>query len=189
MARRCGSSSRWHFDPPGLESPAQQVASNQRHGREDQADHQVLLQRGMQTKQREHQHLRGHRHAIADQHVGHGFHQRYPARLLHSASSASARSMASAVPTRSSNFTPSDSRTACAPAYSCQRRTITSAYFGSSSISRAWRPDFSAAISVVPEPPKGLAPRHPVGWNCGSPARPAPRASWCCATCQCAFET
>ncbi len=31
----------------------------------------------------------------------------------------------------------------------------TSQYLGSSSISRAWRPAFSQAISVEPEPPNG----------------------------------
>jgi CRP-like cAMP-binding protein len=42
-----------------------------------------------------------------------------------------------------------------APLYACQRWMTTSTYFGSSSISRAWRPAFSQAISVEPEPPKG----------------------------------
>ena len=37
----------------------------------------------------------------------------------------------------------------------CQRCTITSQYLGSSSTSRAWRPVFSHAISVEPEPPNG----------------------------------
>ena len=41
------------------------------------------------------------------------------------------------------------------PVISCHRRTMTSTYLGSSSISRARRPACSAAISVVPEPPKG----------------------------------
>ena len=49
----------------------------------------------------------------------------------------------------------SPSSTARLPLNSCQRRTITSQYFGSNSISRAWRPAFSHAISVVPEPPNG----------------------------------
>ena len=39
------------------------------------------------------------------------------------------------------------------PAYSSQRRTITSTYLGSSSVSRACRPVFSQAMSVLPEPP------------------------------------
>jgi len=37
---------------------------------------------------------------------------------------------------------------------SCQRFTITSQYFASSSIRRAKRPVFSQAINVEPEPPK-----------------------------------
>ena len=41
------------------------------------------------------------------------------------------------------------------PVHSCQRRTITSQYLGSSSTSRAWRPAFSQAIRVEPEPPNG----------------------------------
>ncbi len=53
------------------------------------------------------------------------------------------------------------SRVACWPVNSSHRRTITSTYFGSSSISRATRPDFSAAISVVPEPPNGSSTTLP----------------------------
>jgi hypothetical protein len=49
---------------------------------------------------------------------------------------------------------PSDFLTAVFPVLSCQRRTITSTYFGSSSISLAARPDFSAAIKVMLDPPK-----------------------------------
>jgi hypothetical protein len=40
------------------------------------------------------------------------------------------------------------------PLNACQRRMIVSTYFGSSSISRAWRPVFSQAMSVEPAPPK-----------------------------------
>ena len=43
----------------------------------------------------------------------------------------------------------------CRPPNSCQRWTITSQYLGSSSTSRAWRPAFSQAIRVEPEPPNG----------------------------------
>lgn len=50
----------------------------------------------------------------------------------------------------------------CLPEKSCQRLTITSTYFGSSSINRARRPDFSQAISVEPEPPKGSSTRSRV---------------------------
>ena len=63
------------------------------------------------------------------------------------------------------------------PAQSCQRCTITSQYFGSSSTSRAWRPVFSHAISVEPEPPNGSARCPGSCWSSGSPARPAPPAS------------
>ena len=50
---------------------------------------------------------------------------------------------------------PSPSSVATSPVHSCQRCTITSQYFGSSSTSRACRPAFSQAISVEPEPPNG----------------------------------
>ena len=50
---------------------------------------------------------------------------------------------------------PSPSSIRRSPLHSCQRRTITSQYFGSSSTSRAWRPVFSQAIRVEPEPPNG----------------------------------
>lgn len=53
----------------------------------------------------------------------------------------------------SSNIYPSDFRLALLPVHSCHLRTITSQYVGSSSIIRAVRPVFSAAISDVPEPP------------------------------------
>jgi hypothetical protein len=55
----------------------------------------------------------------------------------------------------SSKLRPSLSRVAVPPLNSCQRRMIVSTYFGSSSISRAWRPAFSHAISVDPDPPNG----------------------------------
>jgi hypothetical protein len=47
------------------------------------------------------------------------------------------------------------SRTACRPVKASHRRTITSQYLGSNSITRAWRPAFSHAITVVPLPPNG----------------------------------
>ncbi len=59
-------------------------------------------------------------------------------------------------PTKASpKLGPEGSSLALCPVCSCQRWTITSTYFGSSSISRARRPVRSAAISVVPEPPNG----------------------------------
>lgn len=50
---------------------------------------------------------------------------------------------------------PSLSRTAARPVNSSHRSTVVSTYLGSSSISLAWRPVFSHAIRVEPEPPKG----------------------------------
>jgi hypothetical protein len=55
----------------------------------------------------------------------------------------------------SSNCRPSPSRTASPPLKPCHGRTMTSQYFGSSSISRACRPALSQAMSVEPEPPNG----------------------------------
>ena len=40
------------------------------------------------------------------------------------------------------------------PVEACQRRTITSQYFGSSLTSHACGPDFARAIGVVPDPPQ-----------------------------------
>jgi hypothetical protein len=54
-----------------------------------------------------------------------------------------------------SEYTTVDSRMGSRAVQSCQRCTITSQYFGSSSITRAWRPAFSQAIRVDPDPPKG----------------------------------
>ena len=55
----------------------------------------------------------------------------------------------------SSNARPDSSCRATPPVNACQRRTITSQYFGSNSITRACRPVFSQAMIVVPLPPNG----------------------------------
>src|ERR1039458_3513278 len=53
------------------------------------------------------------------------------------------------------NARPDSPWRATPPVNACQRRTITSQYFGSSSITRACRPVFSQAITVVPLPANG----------------------------------
>jgi hypothetical protein len=55
----------------------------------------------------------------------------------------------------SSNVCPVRARMADAPVAASNRRRITSQYAGSYSSRRPSRPDFCAAIMVVPEPPKG----------------------------------
>src|SRR5258706_9767189 len=61
----------------------------------------------------------------------------------------------------SSKVSPHRERTAVLPVYCCQRLIATSTYFGSSSIARARRPVFSAAIRTVPLPQKGSRTRPP----------------------------
>src|ERR1039458_5383111 len=78
----------------------------------------------------------------SDRHRGH-----YDSRGWHRSSS-----FGSCVP---ANARPFSACRACFPVNSCHLVTITSQYFGSNSITRAWRPDFSQAINVVPEPPNG----------------------------------
>ena len=81
---------------------AARVAPDQRHGREDQANHQVLQR--MQTEEREHRPLGCHRHAIADQHIGSRLPAATSSATASTASSASITSLATASacwPTRS----------------------------------------------------------------------------------------
>ncbi len=75
-----------------FERPPQRVAERDRHGREDQADLQVLRQAGLQPKQREDEHLREHRDDIADGDVGERLDERRQPQLLHSASRSQSRS-------------------------------------------------------------------------------------------------
>ena len=55
----------------------------------------------------------------------------------------------------SSNFMPVSEFSAAFPVSFCHRRIIVSQYSGSNSSTRACRPVFSAAISVVPDPANG----------------------------------
>jgi hypothetical protein len=92
-------------------------------------------------------------------------------------------------PASAPKLRPSLSNNAAPPLYDCQCWTITSAYFGSSSISRAWRPVFSHAIEGEPEPPKGAPVRGGMRARAGrllQPASPEPGrsagqrpAGWC----------
>ena len=69
-----------------IEQPANRKAADQGHAHEDTTDEQILTQRCMQPKEREHDDLGQHRKAIANHNVGDGLNEGHPARLHHAES-------------------------------------------------------------------------------------------------------
>jgi hypothetical protein len=70
-------------NPDPLEQPAQQITSGQRDPDEGKAYGQVLAERGIKAKPREHNDLRADSENIADSDIRHRFSQRHEAGLGH----------------------------------------------------------------------------------------------------------